>query len=139
MSGSEPEGPYSGKLRITLQETLNLEFGDGFVKLEPFVTLEMGSQKFRTRTQKAGKNLKWNESFVFDLRNCAPREPLQIKVFHEDLLANGKIGRLDIALSDLFKSYDGKFFLVDFDNFKHIRGDIRLTYELTPDGTATTG
>jgi hypothetical protein len=102
-------------------------------KQDPFLTFKLGKEKHRTKThKKGGKAPKWDHAVVFNLKDEEIKEVLHIEAFDEDTLSNDKIGRADVPLKVLFEhAYDRKdgawFQLVDHDNFKKIRGYVRLS------------
>jgi hypothetical protein len=122
----------TGLLTIVVHE--GKDFHDEDVgKQDPFLTLKLGKEKHRTKThKKGGKSPKWDHAVVFNLKDEEVKEVLHIEAFDEDTLSNDKIGRADVPLKVLFEhAYDRKdgawFQLVDHDNFKKIRGYVRLS------------
>jgi len=122
----------TGLLTIIVHEGKDLHDEDAG-KQDPFLTLKLGKEKHRTKThKKGGKSPKWDHACVFNLKDEEIKEVLHLEAWDEDALSNDKIGRADVPLKVLFEhTYDKKdgawFQLVDHDNFKKIRGYIRLS------------
>jgi Ca2+-dependent lipid-binding protein len=131
MSDSFPGPHLDGKLRVTVHDAKELASKD-LGKMDPFVTLAIIGEKHKTKThERGGKNPRWEQSILFNLKNCDIKEVLHIQVFNEDLLSNDKVGRADIPLRLFFEVTDRWFQIVDFENFKKIAGYIRMTFEYT--------
>ena len=60
----------SGKLKLTVVEAkLTRDTEAMFNKMDPFVTLKLREQNFKTKVlQGAGKTPKWDEAFDFDVK-----------------------------------------------------------------------
>ena len=62
-----------------------------FNKMDPFVTLKLREQTFKTKVlQGAGKTPKWGESFDFDIKYIG--DDLEVDVMDEDTVSNDRIG-----------------------------------------------
>jgi len=124
----------NGKLTVTAvcgQDLTNVDVG----KQDPFLVLELGKEKYKTKTHKKGGTAPvWNQSFIFNLNNTDFNDVFHIQAWDEDTLSNDKIGRADVKISEVFKNAlgnkDGHWFtIVNFDNFKEIRGRIQIKLE----------
>jgi Ca2+-dependent lipid-binding protein len=66
----DQEADMSGKLKLTVVEAkLTRDTEAMFNKMDPFVTLKLREQNFKTKVlQGAGKTPKWDEVFDFDVK-----------------------------------------------------------------------
>lgn len=72
---------------------------DIFNKMDPYVALTLGDQKFKTKTMRdAGKNPVWkNEVFTIDVKSTG--EELRVQVLDADPMNNDLVGNAQILLS----------------------------------------
>jgi Ca2+-dependent lipid-binding protein len=90
----------SGKLKLTVVEAkLTRDTEAMFNKMDPFVTLKLGEQNFKTKVlQGAGKTPKWDEAFDFNVEHG---DDLELEVLEEDTVSNDTVGTATIKVSAL--------------------------------------
>jgi len=91
----------SGALHLKVVEAkLTRDTEMAFNKMDPFVTLKLREQLFKTKVlQGAGKTPKWDESFDFDVKYIG--DDLQLDVLDEDTTSNDRVGSASIKVSAL--------------------------------------
>ena len=77
----------SGSLELHIIEATLERNLDTFGNQDPFAILEIGDQKFQTKTiDGGGKKPKWNEQTTFNVQNTA--DEMSLTVFDEDQFSN---------------------------------------------------
>ncbi|GAB4820245.1 hypothetical protein N2152v2_007291 [Parachlorella kessleri] len=94
----------TGDLEVMVLQGQGLKDIESFGKQDPYCTLELSGQKFKTKTKTdGGKNPVWNERFKFV--NISPQyaTELAVKVFdHNVMLSDKEIGAGRLALTRLY-------------------------------------
>jgi len=122
----------NGLLTITVHEGKDLHATD-IGKMDPFLELSITHEKLKTKTiKKGGRNPKWDQALLFNMKNVDVKQNLHILAWDEDMLRNDKIGRADIPLTSVFEhcyeKKDGAWFQMVFhDDHKKIAGYLRLS------------
>ncbi|RZC65921.1 hypothetical protein C5167_009611 [Papaver somniferum] len=89
------------KLLVEVIEGRNLKACDPNGFSDPYVKLQLGKQRLKTKVVKKNLNPSWNEDFNFRVEDL--NEELQINVFDEDkFLAHDFIGQVKIPISEIF-------------------------------------
>ncbi|KAI3838630.1 hypothetical protein MKX03_030396 [Papaver bracteatum] len=89
------------KLLIEVIEGRNLKACDPNGFSDPYVKLQLGKQRLKTKVVKKNLNPSWNEDFNFRVEDLS--EELLINVFDEDkFLAHDFIGQVKIPISEIF-------------------------------------
>ncbi|KAI3969441.1 hypothetical protein MKX01_020002 [Papaver californicum] len=89
------------KLLVEVIEGRNLKACDPNGFSDPYVKLQLGKQRLKTKVVKKNLNPSWNEDFSFRVEDL--NEELQINVFDEDkFLAHDFIGQVKIPISEIF-------------------------------------
>lgn len=96
----------AGELKIEIKDGINLESKDKLSRQDPFVQLDIKGSRIshtkKTRTiWKGGKNVKFNETFVF---NVIDHTDTHLKVFDEDYLSsNDLIGLCKFSILPVYR------------------------------------
>lgn len=89
------------KLVVRVIEAKNLPPTDPNGLSDPYVRLQLGKQKFRTKVIKKSLNPKWDEEFSFRVDDL--NEELVISVMDEDkFLIDDFVGQLKVPISLVF-------------------------------------
>eukprot|EP00004_Rigifila_ramosa_P004017 TRINITY_DN143_c0_g1_i8.p1 TRINITY_DN143_c0_g1~~TRINITY_DN143_c0_g1_i8.p1 ORF type:complete len:295 (-),score=52.98 TRINITY_DN143_c0_g1_i8:298-1140(-) len=92
----------SGRLQIQIVEGRNLRDKDLFGKMDPYVIVQLGNQKFRTKTHKnGGKSPSWNETFNFNVADNMVTMPIVLTLMDDDIGADDFIGAISIPVNTL--------------------------------------
>eukprot|EP00456_Euglypha_rotunda_P053059 TRINITY_DN427_c0_g1_i15.p1 TRINITY_DN427_c0_g1~~TRINITY_DN427_c0_g1_i15.p1 ORF type:complete len:237 (+),score=67.95 TRINITY_DN427_c0_g1_i15:55-711(+) len=121
----------TGKLTITVHEGKDLTNKD-VGKQDPFCKIKLAEESHKTKThKKGGKEPKWKESFLFNVKDYDLKEKVFFEVWDEDSLSNDKIGFVSVPIDSLIKEAhkeDGYWFqLHAFDDNREIAGYIRVS------------
>ncbi|XP_024919535.1 extended synaptotagmin-3 isoform X2 [Cynoglossus semilaevis] len=109
-----------GVVRVHLLEAKNLVAKDTYMlgmikgKSDPYSTLRVGNNHFKSKTIKEELNPKWNEVFEFVIHE-APGQELELEIFDEDTDKDDFIGKysLDFGVVKKEKEIDKWFTLED--------------------------
>jgi hypothetical protein len=118
----------NGTLYITVLEGRDLHPEDPFGKMDPYCIVEIGSQKFKTKTHnRGGTKPKWGDQLVFSISNGDEKTKVKFRVWDSDLISDDKVGQADLSLPSL-ANYNGAQWiqLISASNKKKIRGYIRV-------------
>jgi len=115
-----------GKLTITVIEAKELKDTELIGKMDPYTTVEIGKEKFKTKVQKkAGKTPHWNQTFIFNLEG--KEDALHVNVFDEELISDDHIGRVDIPLTKLVATNAAVWYqLIDRNDFHKVTGQLAI-------------
>ncbi|XP_073282786.1 C2 and GRAM domain-containing protein At1g03370-like, partial [Primulina huaijiensis] len=93
------------KLLVRVIEARNITAMDPNGSSDPYVKLQLGRQKFRTKVLKKCLNPSWCEEFTFKVDDL--KEKLLISVLDEDKYFNDDfIGKVKIPISQVFEAKD---------------------------------
>ncbi|XP_066521210.1 extended synaptotagmin-1 [Hoplias malabaricus] len=131
----DPSFATEGVLRIHLLEAQNLVPKDNLMggmvkgKSDPYVTINVGGNTFKSRVIKENLNPTWNEMYEVVMTDL-PGQDVSVEVLDKDMdMKDDFMGRLKIKLSDIIKAQhmDEWFTLSDV---KH--GRVHLSLEWVP-------
>ncbi|XP_077214819.1 C2 and GRAM domain-containing protein At1g03370-like [Tasmannia lanceolata] len=89
------------KLAVHVIEARNLLAMDLNGSSDPYVKIQLGKYRFRTKVVKKSLNPSWDEKFTFWVEDL--KEELAISVFDEDRYLNDDfVGQLKVSLSNVF-------------------------------------
>lgn len=93
------------KLLVRVIEGRNIPAMDPNGLCDPYVKLQMGKQKFRTKVVKKCLNPSWCEEFTFKVEDL--KEELLVSVLDEDkYLIDDFVGQIKVPVSRVFDSDD---------------------------------
>lgn len=95
------------RLLVHIIEARNLLAKDSNGFSDPFVVLQLGNQKFRTKVIDMSLNPTWDEKFSFEVRDV--RDALRLVVYDKDLIGKDFLGKVKFPLSDLMNTGDLSF------------------------------
>lgn len=95
------------RLLVHIIEARNLLAKDSNGFSDPFVVLQLGNQKFRTKVVDMSLNPTWDEKFSFEVRDV--RDALRLAVYDKDLIGKDFLGKVKFPLSDLMNTGDLSF------------------------------
>jgi Ca2+-dependent lipid-binding protein len=97
---TESEEPTSGKLNLIIKEAKLTRDTDTFGKMDPYISLSLREQSFKTKVlKKGGAAPVWDESFDFDVKYIG--DNLSLTVFDQDVTSDDKVGEVSIKISSL--------------------------------------
>ncbi|KAE9599135.1 hypothetical protein Lal_00043878 [Lupinus albus] len=88
------------KVVVRVNEAKNLPPMDHNGLSDPYVRLQIGKQRFRTKVIKKCLNPKWDEEFSFSVDD--PNEELVVTVMDEDKLFDELVGQFEVPMSLVF-------------------------------------
>ncbi|CAL0334535.1 unnamed protein product [Lupinus luteus] len=88
------------KVVVRVIEAKNLPPMDHNGLCDPYVRLQIGKQRFRTKVMKKCLNPKWDEEFSFSVDD--PNEVLVVTVMDEDKLFDELMGQFEVPMSHFF-------------------------------------
>ena len=92
---------YSGQLNINVVSAVFKKDHDTFGNMDPYVTLTIGQNEFRTDIKKgAGKTPAWNQNFTCFING---EQSMDIAAFDDDAGKDDLIGKDTISLAQVFQ------------------------------------
>ncbi|KAJ3677545.1 hypothetical protein LUZ60_003269 [Juncus effusus] len=86
-------------LLVHIIEARNLLSMDSNGFSDPFVILQLGSQKKKTKVISMNLNPVWDEKFSFEVRNL--KDELRVHVYDEDRIGKDFLGKVKVPIGDL--------------------------------------
>ncbi|KAJ4758652.1 C2 calcium/lipid-binding and GRAM domain containing protein [Rhynchospora pubera] len=90
------------RLLVHIIEARNLLAKDSNGFSDPFVVLQLGNQKYKTKVINMNLNPTWDEKFSFEVRDV--RDALRIHVYDKDRIGKDFLGKVKFPLSDLLNT-----------------------------------
>uniref|UniRef100_A0A2N9GKT4 C2 domain-containing protein n=1 Tax=Fagus sylvatica TaxID=28930 RepID=A0A2N9GKT4_FAGSY len=85
------------RLRIHVRKGVNLAIRDSRSRSsDPYVIIQMGRQKLKTRVVKKNVNPEWNEDLTLSIAD--PSLPIKIFVYDEDIIRDDKMGDAEFEI-----------------------------------------
>ena len=138
---------WSAKIAVTVVSARDLTAKDDAGKSDPYVTIQVGRVKKRTKTIHDSLNPTWNETFEFECKK--PSEPIKLRVWDEDKDLRAKLrkklnqerdeflGQIIIDVSKLSCSIDDWYILEKRTEKSIVSGSIRLLIRIDIEGEET--
>jgi len=132
---------FRGKLEVHVISARDLRDRELLVKMDPYVLVKCGDEKFKSQIHKnGGTHPTWNQFMEFNLKEEDAKNPLRFEVWdYKHLAEDRQVGRADIPLDMLIKHAGGKeeghwFQLVYFDDPEKKAGEINVGLRYEGDG-----
>jgi len=132
---------FRGKLEVHVISARDLRDRELLVKMDPYVLVKCGDEKFKSKVHKnGGTSPTWNQFMEFNLKEDEAKTPLRFEVWdYKHLAEDRQVGRADIPLDMLIKHAGGKeeghwFQLTYFDDPEKKAGEINIGLRYEGDG-----
>merc|ERR1711874_739755 len=90
-----------GTIMVTLHKARELEKKGKFGKADPYAILNVGKEKFKSKTVNNNHNPEWNFDIKFDIDNETSEE-ISLEVFDEDMIGkDDPLGKTKLSLSQI--------------------------------------
>jgi Ca2+-dependent lipid-binding protein len=129
----EKMAPFpQGCVQLTLHEAKDLQKKGLFGKADPYVSVNLGDQVFKTKTINNNHNPVWNHDVTLNITEDTA-DKIYLKVYDEDIGKDDNVGIIIIDLIDIVENekLDNKWVSLE----KCKCGKVRISAEYFPEGT----
>ncbi|KAJ1418422.1 C2 domain [Sesbania bispinosa] len=94
-----------GLLKLRIKRGINLAIRDSRSS-DPYVVVNMGEQKLKTRVVKNNCNPEWNEELTLSIKDVNVKSPIHLTVYDKDTFSvDDKMGEAEIELKEYFECF----------------------------------
>jgi Ca2+-dependent lipid-binding protein len=90
------------RLNVTIVKATNLRDHDVIGLSDPYVVVEMGGRKYKTRTCDNTLNPVWDEEFAFMVADDNAAQ-ITFRIFDEDIMGDDPMGWAKCSVSNLYR------------------------------------